>query len=41
MHHSEQEEDLIREALQKIAEIRNIKNERRIQVRIKNLIFTF
>ncbi|EFA06014.1 SAGA-associated factor 29 [Tribolium castaneum] len=31
--HAEQEEDLLRQALQKIAEIRNIKNERRIQTR--------
>ncbi|RZB39801.1 SAGA-associated factor 29 -like [Asbolus verrucosus] len=31
--HAEQEEDLLRQALQKIAEIRNIKNERRIQAR--------
>ncbi|XP_018328883.1 SAGA-associated factor 29-like isoform X2 [Agrilus planipennis] len=31
--HAEQEEDVIRKALQKIIEIRNIKNERRIQAR--------
>lgn len=30
--HAEQEEEIIRKALQKITEIRNIKNERRIQV---------
>lgn len=29
---AEQEEEVIRKALQKITEIRNIKNERRIQV---------
>lgn len=29
---AEQQEEAIRQALQKIAEIRNIKNERRIQV---------
>lgn len=29
----EQEEDVLRKALQKISEIRNIKNERRIQAR--------
>lgn len=30
--HAEQEEELLRKALQKITEIRNIKSERRIQV---------
>lgn len=30
--HAEQEEEVLRKALQKITEIRNIKNERRIQV---------
>ena len=30
--HAEQEEDIMRKALQKITEIRTIKNERRIQV---------
>lgn len=33
---AEQEEEMLRKALQKITEIRNIKNERRIQVK-----FTF
>lgn len=40
--HAEQEEEVLREALQKITEIRNIKNERRIQVNIgfaRNAIF--
>lgn len=32
--HAEQEEELLRKALQKITEIRNIKSERRIQVLI-------
>lgn len=33
-----QEENLIREALDKILEIRNIRNERRIQVNANNII---
>lgn len=32
--HAEQEEEVLRKALQKITEIRNIKNERRIQARL-------
>ncbi|XP_017771097.1 PREDICTED: SAGA-associated factor 29 isoform X2 [Nicrophorus vespilloides] len=33
VNHAEQEEEMLREALNKITEIRNIKNERRIQAR--------